>query len=118
MAGIVPLLILVVVLVGFWKVFEKAGQPGWAGIVPIYNLYVLVTQILKFEILWFILAIIPIVCIIAAFKIFIALAEKFGKGVGFGVLMVFFPFICVPILGFGAAKFQGAASAPPAAPAE
>jgi len=33
--------LLVVFIMGYWKTFTKAGQPGWACIVPIYNILVM-----------------------------------------------------------------------------
>lgn len=89
----------------FWKVFEKAGQPGWAAIVPIYNLYVL-TQIARREILWFILLLIPGVGIVAFILVSIDIARKFGQSQGFGVGMGLLPFIFYPMLGFGSAQYN------------
>lgn len=41
-AMLIPLIIIsVIVIIGQWKVYEKAGKPGWAAIVPIYNTIVL-----------------------------------------------------------------------------
>jgi len=118
--GIICLAAVVLAIAGTWKVFVKAGRPGWESIVPFYNAYVLAVEVAKMEILWFVLLFIPIVNIIAAFKIMFAVAEKFGKTVGFGVGMFFLPFIFFPILGFGDAKYVGgapvAAAAPPAQP--
>ena len=117
MAGIVPLMIFVLIIAGLWKVFTKAGQPGWAAIVPIYNVYVLVCLVAKMEILWFILCIIPVVAFFAAIKPSQIIAEKFGKTGAFWVGLWLLGPIFYPILGFGSAKFQGAVEAPPAAPA-
>ena len=102
---VIGLAVLAVVVAGMWKVFEKAGQPGWAAIIPIYNVYVL-TQIAGRDIVWFILALIPIVNIVAAIVISIDLARKFGQGTGFGIGLALFPFIFYPILGFGSAQYN------------
>jgi uncharacterized protein DUF5684 len=99
------LAVLVVVIAGMWKVFVKAGHPGWAAIVPFYNLYIL-TQIAGREILWFILLLIPGVNIIAAIMISLDIARKFGQGSGFGIGLAFLPFIFYPILGFGSAQYN------------
>lgn len=96
--------LIIFMIVSLWKVFEKAGQPGWAAIVPVYNLYVLVTGVARLEILWFILCFVPFVNIIAVFKIYIAVAEEFGKGAAFGIGLVFLGFIFFPMLAFGDAK--------------
>jgi len=121
--GLLSLAVLVLMIVSAWKVFVKAGRAGWEGIIPYYNLYVL-TVITGLEIIWFILTFIPLVQIVAGFKISITLAQKFGKGTGFGVGLALLPVIFLPILAFGDAKYFGApASAavppvqqPPAAP--
>ena len=86
--------------------FEKAGQPGWASIVPIYNLVVLL-QIVNKPIWWIVLLLIPLINIVILIMVSIALAEKFGKGGGFAVGMVFLPFVFYPMLGFGDERFQG-----------
>jgi hypothetical protein len=104
-ALVIWLAVVIVVVAGLWKVFEKAGQPGWAAIIPFYNIYVL-TQIAGREILWFILCLIPIVNIIASIIISIDVARKFGKGTGFGIGLAFLPFIFYPILGFGDAQYN------------
>jgi hypothetical protein len=102
---VIGLAVLAVVVAGMWKVFEKAGQPGWAAIIPIYNVYVL-TQIAGRDIVWFILALIPIVNFVAAIVISIDVARKFGQGTGFGIGLALFPFIFYPILGFGDARYN------------
>ena len=67
-------------------------------------------------ILWFILTLLPFVNIVAMIYIGVKTAENFGKGVGFGVCLGLFPYVCYPILGFGSATYGGAAAAPPAPP--
>ncbi len=110
---ILYLAIIVLCIAGVWKTFVKAGQPGWAAIIPIYNLIVLL-QIAGRPIWWIILFLIPCVQIVMIFIVDIDVAKKFAKGAGFGVGMALLPFIFFPILGFGDAKYQGAT--PPAVP--
>lgn len=108
MGAIVSLLYLVMIvaaIVGMWKVFEKAGQPGWAAIVPIYNLIVLL-QIVNKPTWWIVLLLLPLINIVILIIVTIALAEKFGKGGGYAVGMVFLPFVFYPMLGFGDDRFQ------------
>ena len=107
MAGVVIiyLAILVVVIAGIWKAFEKAGAPGWAAIIPIYNYYVMVKMAGK-EGWWVILLFIPLVNLIVIFIVSIEIARNFGKSTGFGVGMVFLSFIFWPILGFGDAEWE------------
>jgi hypothetical protein len=105
--ALIELALIIVVLVGMWKVFVKAGKPGWACLVPIYNIIVLL-QIAGKPLWWIILLLIPVVNLVIAILIGIAIAEKFGKGAGFGLGLAFLGFIFYPILGFGDAQYQGA----------
>ncbi len=107
---LVYLAILVVLIIGMWKTFSKAGQPGWAAIIPIYNIIVWL-QISGRPIWWIILLLIPIVSIVIFVIICIDLAKSFGKGTGFGIGIFFLGFIFIPILGFGSATYQGPAAA-------
>jgi hypothetical protein len=107
---IVYLGLIAVVIAGIWKVFTKAGEPGWACLIPIYNLVVLL-RIAGMPLWWIILCFIPLISIIPAFVIPINLAEKFGKGAGFGIGLALLPFIFYPILGFGDAQYRGVAPA-------
>lgn len=103
--SLVYLVMIVAAIAGMWKVFEKAGQPGWAAIVPIYNLFVLL-QIVNKPIWWIVLLLLPLINIVILIIVTIALAEKFGKGGGYAVGMVFLPFVFYPMLGFGDERFQ------------
>ncbi len=94
------------ILAGMWRVFEKAGRPGWAAIIPIYNAWVLV-EISGKSALWFVLLLIPVVNLVAAILIHIALAERFGKGALYGIGLTFLPFVFFPFLGFGDASLHG-----------
>jgi hypothetical protein len=103
---IVALAFLVVMIAAMWMVFAKAGQPGWAAIVPIYNAIVLL-QIIGKPIWWIFLMWIPLVNFIILILVYIDLAKSFGKGAGFAVGMLFLPFIFFAILGFGNARYLG-----------
>ena len=107
---LIYLAIIVLFIVGLWKTFAKAGKPGWAAIIPIYNAIVLL-EIVGKPIWWIILMFIPVVNFIVAIIVMVELAKVFGKGVGFAVGMIFLGFIFVPILGFGSAQYQGGAPA-------
>lgn len=93
-------------IAAIWKVFTKAGKPGWAAIIPIYNLVVLL-QIVGKPIWWIILMLIPIVNIIIQIIVTHQLSKSFGKDVGFTLGLIFLGFIFFPILGFGDAKYMG-----------
>jgi hypothetical protein len=102
---IIQLAVAVATVAGFWKIFVKAGQPGWAAIVPFYNIYVM-TQIAGKPAWWIVLFFIPIVSIIAAILLFIGVAQKFGKGAGYGVGLALLSPIFAPMLGFGDAQYN------------
>jgi hypothetical protein len=104
---VIELVIIVAIIAGIWKVFVKAGKPGWAAIIPIYNLIVLL-QIAGKPLWWIILFFIPLVNIIMAILVGIAVAKNFGKSDAFGVGLGLLGFIFYPILGFGDAEYQGA----------
>ena len=103
---VVYLAVVVLLIAGMWKIFLKAGQQGWLAIIPILNFYILI-KIAGREGWWIILHFIPCINIVVAFIIFIDVAKKFGKTSVYGVAMLFFPFIFIPMLGFGAAEFEG-----------
>jgi Family of unknown function (DUF5684) len=103
---IAELLIALLLIVAMWKVFTKAGRPGWAAIIPIYNIYVW-CKIVGRPGWWVILMLIPLVNIIIGIIVCIDLAKSFGKGVGFGIGIALLGIIFLPILGFGSAQYQG-----------
>jgi len=109
--GLIYLAVVVVMIIGFWKVFVKAGKPGWAAIIPIYNIIVLL-QIINKPLWWIILMIIPIVNFIIMILVSLEMAKVFGKSAGFGLGLCFLGFIFYPILGFGDAQYQGVTPAP------
>ncbi len=104
------LAVLVLVIAGFWKMFEKAGQPGWGAIIPFYNMY-LMCKIAGRPGWWLILLLIPYVNFIFWIIVLLDLAKSFGKGVGFAVGMILLGAIFIPILGFGSAEYEGPAAA-------
>ena len=113
---IVQLAILVLLVASGWKLFTKAGQPGWAAIVPIYSAIVLL-KIVGRPAWWIVLFLIPIVSLVAAILVSIDLARSFGKGTGFGIGILLLGFIFVPMLAFGSAQYKGPAAGGAAAPA-
>jgi hypothetical protein len=104
--GLIPLILAILVIAGLWKIFVKAGQPGWASIIPIYNTYIL-CKIVGKPGWWVILLFIPFVNLIIAIILMVELAKSFGKGIGFAIGMLLLGFIFIPILGFGDATYQG-----------
>ena len=106
-----PTLIILAILVFFiaavWRVFTKAGQPGWAALIPIYNMVVL-TQVAGRPTWWVLLLFVPVVNIFVSLVLAIDIAKNFGKGTGFGFGLFLFGFIFYPILGFGDAEYVSA----------
>lgn len=113
------LIFAILYYIGAWKVFVKAGKPGWAALVPIYNLYVLL-KVINRPIWWMIFYIIPLANIITMLVVGVALAKTFSKGQIFGVFLLgFFPMIGYPILGFGKSTYTAPLlPAPPAPPSQ
>ena len=105
---IVMLAIALVMIIAYWKIFEKAGKPGWAILIPIYNLIVLL-EIVGKPLWWFFLLLIPFVNIIFGIWVINLLSKSFGKNEGFTVGLILLGVIFYPILGFGDAKYVGPA---------
>jgi hypothetical protein len=99
------LVFVIIVIVAMWIIFEKAGKPGWAAIVPIYNCIILL-EIVKKPTWWVIFLFIPFVNIVVSIIVTYHLALAFGKSAGFAVGMILLPFIFYPILAFGKSTYQ------------
>jgi ABC-type transport system involved in cytochrome c biogenesis permease component len=104
------LAISLLMIISVWKVFSKAGQPGWAVLIPFYNLYVFLKVAGKPGWWMAIILLVPVANIIFAIMALAAMAKNFGKGGGFVVGLIFLPIIFYPILGFGSAQYQPVAS--------
>jgi hypothetical protein len=107
--GVFPMILIIlfalVVIAGMWKAFEKAGEPGWGAIIPIYNLY-LMLKIGGKPWWWLLLMIFPLINLVVAILMGIGIARNFGRGVLFGLGLTFLGFICWPILGFGDDQYE------------
>jgi hypothetical protein len=102
---VIWLVVLAVMIAAMWKVFVKAGKPGWAALIPIYNLIVLL-EIAGKPIWWFILLLIPFVNFVVLIILALAIARNFGKSTGFGVGLALLSPIFYPILAWGDARYQ------------
>ena len=103
---VIYLAIIVLMIASMWTIFSKAGKPGWASIVPIYNLIVLL-EIVGKPWWWLLLMLIPIVNIVILIIVWHNLSLSFGKGGGFTVGLILLNIIFLPILAFGDAKYVG-----------
>jgi len=108
---IVALALAVVLIIGLWKVYVKAGQPGWAVLIPFYNVYILL-KIAGRPGWWLVLCLIPLVNIVIALMVAIDVAKAFGQSAVFGVVLLFLlSGIGYLVLGFGNYKYVGPATA-------
>ena len=106
---IFALAVLVLTIIARWKIYTKAGKPGWASLIPFYTQYCL------YYIAWgtgwlFLLGFVPIVNLVVAIMVNFKLAKAFGKGTGFGFGLLFLNTIFILILGFGDTKYVGPAA--------
>jgi hypothetical protein len=106
--GIVWLAVVILIIASWWKIFTKAGKPGWAAIIPIYNMIVIL-EIVGKPVWWIILFLIPFVNFFVIIYVMHLLSKSFGKDIGMTLLLVLVGFVGFPILAFGDAKYQGPA---------
>ncbi|MBN8567679.1 MAG: hypothetical protein J0M25_13220 [Flavobacteriales bacterium] len=97
--------VIVVLIASQWKIFSKAGKPGWACLIPIYSTIVLL-EIIKKPVWWIFMFLIPLVNIYFLIVAMNELSKSFGKSTGFTVGLILLPIIFCPILGFGSAEYQ------------
>lgn len=108
--SLIYLAIVIASIAGMWKVFVKAGKPGWAVIIPIYNIIVLL-EIVGKPLWWIVLMLIPLVNLVVLIIVSMDLAVCFGKSKGWGFgLLVILPFVGYPMLGFGDATYSAPAA--------
>ena len=100
---VIMLTISALIVVSYWKIFVKAGKPGWAAIVPIYN-FIVMSEIAEKPWWYVLLLCVPIANIYAMVVVYNGIAKKFGKGTGYTVGMIFLSIIFVPMLAFSKTK--------------
>ncbi|WP_091230429.1 DUF5684 domain-containing protein [Microbacterium sp. 3J1] len=104
--GLIALVFYVLVAVGLWKVFTKAGYPGILAIIPIVNIVFLV-KIAGMSGWLALLYLIPIVGFVFGIIVAVRLGERFGKGGLFSFFLLFvFPYIGYLIIGFGESRYR------------
>ncbi len=107
--GLGPLLLIaaasLLIIAALWKIFAKAAQPGWAALIPIFNLYILL-QITGKPTWWLLLFLLPIANLVAAILVSLVLARRFGKSPSFALGLILLPFLFFPILAFSSASYQ------------
>jgi len=109
-AAILVMLFSLVVTVFYvycmWRLFEKAGKPGWAALIPIYNTLIQL-EIIQRPWWWLLLMFVPLVNFVVAVTVIFDLAKAFGKDTAFGFGILFLAPIFIPILALGNAKYIG-----------
>ncbi len=109
----VSLAMLVLTLIGYWKVFTKIGLPGWMGIIPFVNIYMIFKARGQREpVVWLILFLIPCINIVAAWFLANDTAEMFDKELGWKIFLFILPGIAHLVLGFGDSQANPAKIAP------
>jgi len=103
--ALIGAVMMLAILAGYWKCFEKAGEPGWTALIPLYNFYVCL-RISGLGILWFFLMFVPLINIPVMFMATLRFARAFGQGIMVALGMIFLPFIVIPMLGFGGASYR------------
>lgn len=109
MAIIIPLWfvlfgLLILMIASMWRIYTKAGEPGWVSVIPVYNAVKLL-EIEGLPLWWVILMFVPLVNLVMYVVLQYSLARVFNKGTGFALGLVFLPVIFTPILAFGAATY-------------
>jgi hypothetical protein len=119
--SILVILIVISLIVAFWKVLKKAGRSGWIAIVPFYNLWTLSEigsqpgwwgLLIIFSYGWLdskekiIYRLFSLICFVIYVQISQSVARNFKKSSFFGVVLAILPFIGYPILGYGQATYK------------
>lgn len=100
---ILSIAICVALIIGLWKVFVKAGKPGWYAIIPVYNMWALL-ELGDQQGFW---CLIPVANIIFYVKACLSINKKFSKPTWFAFLMIFVAPVAFIILGFSKDKYKG-----------
>lgn len=101
---VIILAIALIAIVSMWKIFDKAGQPGWTAIIPILNTLTLI-KICNKEWWWILLMLIPVVNFVVLVILYLELAKAFGKETIFAVGLILVPIVFLPILAFGSSQY-------------
>ena len=130
-AVLVSVALYVLQIIGWWKIYTKAGEAGWKSLIPFYNFYILYKICWETKYFWYTLAAALLsgilsgiggtVCTLLSGLLSIAilvltimqnykLAKAFGHGGGYTVGLIFIPWLFVLLLGFGSSEYQGKAA--------
>jgi hypothetical protein len=99
-------ILAIIGIVAMWKLFAKAGQPGWAAIIPIYNIIVFL-KVVNSPWWWLLLMLIPIVNIVLLIIVSLDFGKSFGKGGAWSFfLLIVLSIIGYLILAFGKSEYK------------
>ncbi len=105
------LVLSILIIVAQWRIYEKAGQPGWAALIPIFNFYILLKIVGKPG-WWVVWVIVPLANLVVAIWTTNLLSKSFGKDEAFTIMLIILPWVFYPLLGFGNAEYLGPAGKP------
>lgn len=103
---VIGLVLGILTIIGMWRIFNKAGVPGWGAIIPFYNMYLLF-KITMGNGWLFLLLLIPFVNFVMLIIVYVKLAAAFNKGAGYTLGLIFLSPIFIMMLGFGSAQYVG-----------
>ncbi|MDP8218444.1 MAG: DUF5684 domain-containing protein [Candidatus Theseobacter exili] len=103
---LLSLAITVFMIVAMWKIYVKANWPGWASLIPIYNVYAML-KIAGKPGWWLLLFFVPIVNIIIAIISLVAFSKSFGKSGWYALGLILLGIVFFPVLAFGNAEYIG-----------
>ena len=103
---LLALALFLLIIVGQWVIFQKAGQAGWKSLIPFYNMYILMVISGKPG-WWMFLLFVPLVNVIILLFAFLSLAKKFGRSELFGIGLFLLPMIFIPLLAFSGSEYEG-----------
>jgi hypothetical protein len=109
-SALISLVLIVIAIAAYWRIFTKAGEAGWKSIIPIYNIVVLL-KIVGRPWWWLLMMLVPLVNVVVMIVLMNDLSKSFGHGMGFTLGLVFLSFIFYLILAFGGSEYQGPAGA-------
>ena len=101
----VSIVFVLVMIASVWRTFSKAGEPGWASVIPIYNAYIFF-KIAEKPVWWLILLAVPVANLVILALAAMSIAENFGRSQVFGLGIAFLGFIFYPILAFGGSEYK------------
>jgi hypothetical protein len=106
-AALPGLIIGIFAIVCLWRVFGKAGEPGWYAIIPIWNAIVML-KIAGKPWWWIFLFFIPILNIVLFVMAMLGFGRAFGKGGAFSFFLLFcFQIIGIAIIAFDSSRYVG-----------